>query len=129
MSIEMPLPGQSQSQSQEQVVTVNLNSSSDPELERRIFSQVHSAGRQLGHLAAVVKLLLDAREADPSFAQSEEAQATLEAFKAVQADIAREKKRRDPERLIERLENLKTTDPTTFTAIRERLRKWLDNGA
>jgi hypothetical protein len=108
---------------------VNLNSSSDPELERRIFSQVHSAGRQLGHLAAVVQLLLDAREADPSFAQSGEAQARIEAFRAVQADIAREKKRRDPERLIERLENLKTTDPTTFTAIRERLCKWLDSGA
>ena len=53
MSIELPARSQRQSQSQDQVITVNLNSSSDPELERRIFTHVYSAGRQPGQLAAV----------------------------------------------------------------------------
>ena len=83
MPIELPAQSQRQSQSQEQVVTVNLNSSSDPELERRIFTHVHSAGRQLGHLAAVVQLLLESHQADPNFATSDKDKGMIEAFKVM----------------------------------------------
>jgi hypothetical protein len=127
MPIELPAPSQQQTQRQDQVVTVNLNSSGDPELERRIFTQVHSAGRQLGSLATVVQLLLDTQRAVPGFASTDEDKASIDAFEAMQADIAREKRRRDPELLIERLEALKTTDPTTYSAIRDALKHWLSN--
>jgi hypothetical protein len=126
MPLELPAQSQQQSQRQDQVVTVNLNSSSDPELERRIFTQVHSAGRQLGNLAALVQLLLDAQRSAPGFASSDKDKETIAAFEAMQADIAREKQRRDPEILIERLEALRSTDPKTFAAIRNGLRDWLD---
>lgn len=112
-----------QTQTQEQTVTINLQNSGDPELEHRIFSQVHGVGRQLGRVAAVVEALLAAHEADPGFVPSPDARAAIDSFKLMQADIAREKRRRDPaERLIEQLEALRKDDPQAFASLRGRLR-------
>ncbi|HET7539066.1 MAG TPA: hypothetical protein VFK05_04315 [Polyangiaceae bacterium] len=52
--------GSTQAQSQQQNITISVESAGDPDLERRIFGQVHSAGRQLRNLSAVVEVLLAA---------------------------------------------------------------------
>jgi hypothetical protein len=52
-------------------VTVSIESSSDPDLERRIFSQVHSAGRQLKTISAVIEVMLAALQSDPNFAKAD----------------------------------------------------------
>ena len=75
-------PSNLQSQTQQQAITISVESAGDPDLEHRIFSQVHSAGRQLRNLSAVVEVLLAAHEAtDPVFAQANEARAAVDAFK------------------------------------------------
>jgi len=114
-----------QTQSQQQTITISVESAGDPELESRIFSQVHSAGRQLGALSAVVTLLLAAHESDPSFAASNEARAAIDAFKQIQLDILRAKSLQDPDRLVDQLDALRRTDPTAFTSVRDRLNAWL----
>ena len=120
-------PAQGQTQSQSQAITINLQNSGDPGLEHRIFSNVHGVGRQLGKLAAVVDVLVAAQqEADPDFAQTPQARAALDAYRQMQADIEREKRRFDPQRYVEQLETLRADDPQAFAAFRERLRAWLD---
>ena len=116
----------SQNQSQQQVVTVTVESAGDPDLERRIFSQVHSAGRQLRNLSAVVEVLLVAIEASGGpFLQDSPAQKAVETFRAMQLDILKAKSLRNPERLIDELEVLRRVDGQAFTALRDRLNEWL----
>jgi hypothetical protein len=119
-------PTNVQSQSQQQAVTISIDSAGDPDLERRIFSQVHSAGRQLRNLSAVVEVLLAAHEAsDPGFAQDGDARAAVETFKKMQLDILRAKSLRDPDQLIGQLEALRRVDATAFATLRDRLSAWL----
>ena len=116
----------SQSQSQQQFVTVTVESGGDPELERRIFSQVHSAGRQLRNVSAVLELLLAAHEASGgTFAPAPQAQQAVEAFRAMQLDILKAKSVRDPERLISQLEAMRQVDAQAFARLRDRLNEWL----
>jgi len=72
------------SQLQVQQTTFNLSfeSSGDPALEGRILSQVHSAGRQLKNISAVIEVLLAAHVAqDPNFAANGAARDAVDAFK------------------------------------------------
>jgi hypothetical protein len=122
----MPGDGAStQSQSQQQNITISVESAGDPDLERRIFGQVHSAGRQLRNLSAVVELLLAAHDTDQSFAQSDEARAAIATFRQMQLDILRAKSLRDPEKLVSQLEALQKADPAQFAIVAGRLKGWL----
>ncbi|MGC4089502.1 MAG: hypothetical protein QM756_16750 [Polyangiaceae bacterium] len=114
-----------QAQSQQQSITISVESAGDPDLERRIFGQIHSAGRQLRNLSAVVELLLAAHGADPNFATSDEARATIETFKQMQLDILRAKSLRDPDKVISQLEALQKTDPAQFAVVTDRLKSYL----
>jgi hypothetical protein len=117
---------ETQSQSQQQAITISVQSAGDPEMERRIFGQVHSAGRQLRNIAAVVEVLLAAHAArDPGFADNGDARAAIEAFTKMQLDILKAKGPRDPDRLIHELEALRRADPTLFGQLRDRLTDWL----
>ena len=122
----MPGDTQSQTQSQQQTITITAASSGDPELERRIFSEVQSAGRQLRNITAVVEILLAAHEApDPSFASSGIAHDAVQTFREMQQQILRAKSLRDPDRLIGQLEALRRVDAQAFGAVRDRLNQWL----
>jgi hypothetical protein len=112
---------QNQAQTQQQTVTISVESAGDPELEQRIFSSVHSVGRQLGFLSAVVELLLASKGDDPGFAATEEERKAVSDFRRMRGDILRAKSLRDPERLIRQLEALKQIDQSAFSALRERL--------
>ena len=114
-----------QSQVQQQSVTVSIESSSDPDLERRIFSQVHSAGRQLKTISAVIEVMLAALQSDPNFAKADPAQSAINTFKNMQLDILRAKCMRDPDKLVSQLAALQQIDPATFANVRDRLRDWL----
>jgi hypothetical protein len=113
-----------QSQSQQQTISISVQSAGDPDLERHIFSEVHSAGRQLRSLSAVVELLLAGRENDPPFI-TPEARKTVDAFRDIQHDILLAKSLRNPDKLMSQLENLRKADPNGFDLVRDRLSKWL----
>ena len=113
---------QSQSQSNQQLVTINV-ATANPDLERRIFSGVHSPGRQLGRMADVIEALI---AATPGLTNDPRAKDAVDAFRSMQADILREKHRGDPRYLVEYLEALQRTDPQGFPAIAEPLRTWLN---
>jgi hypothetical protein len=104
-----PVDQQTQSQSQNTSVQVTIESSSDPALERRIFSNVASTGRQLGRIADVLDILVAAFErgtnVEPNVA------AVIAAYRDMRADIEREKAARAPERFIDTLEALRSEDP------------------
>jgi hypothetical protein len=117
---------QSQSQLQQQEITISVQSAGDPELERRIFGQVYSAGRQLKTLSAVIEVLLAAHAAsDPSFAQSGGAHDAVEKFRNMQQEILKAKSLRDPDRLIRELDALRQSDAQGFAAARDKLTAWL----
>ena len=113
-----------QNQSQQQTISITVQSAGDPDLERRIFSQVHSAGRQLRSLSAVVELLLVGRENDPPFAPPE-ARETVATFRKIQHDILLAKSLPNPDQLMSQLENLRKADTNAFNSVRDRLRDWL----
>ena len=124
-----PLPGPAQEQNQNQSITnqpqftVNI-ATSNPELERRIFSGVHSPGRQLARMADVLEVLI---AVVPDVAQSPEGTKAVEAFRSMQADIEREKHRGDPRYLVEQLKELQGREPQTFATVLSELRSWLNS--
>ncbi len=115
--------GQSQAQNQEQVVTINVQSSGDPTLEQRILREKYGVGRQLGTLAAVVEVLLAAHEGASLPADAERA---ITKFRNTQADIAREKRLRAPERLLERLSRLGQASDAEARTLCGAVRAWVD---
>ncbi len=118
-----------QSQSQSQTITISVDSAGDPELEQRIFNKVHSAGRQLARLSAVLDVLLQVHESEPTFAATEADKRSIEQFREMQKEIAREKRAaRDPERLLRELSSLQRDDPDGFASVRERLEALLRSG-
>ena len=120
--------GQAQSQTQQQEITISVQSAGDPDLERRIFAQVHSAGRQLRSLSAVIEVLLAAQAANnPSFAQEDAARNAIETFRKMQLDILKAKGLRDPARLIKELDALRQTDAQAFATVRDQLTQWLQD--
>jgi hypothetical protein len=125
MSAPAEAPAQTQSQTQEQHLTVTLASSSDPLLEQRIFAEAQSAGRQLGYLAAVVKVLLSALEGDPRIAGNPTATQAIADFTQAQAEIERMKQLREPELILEELRADKGDRPERARELRDKLRAWL----
>ena len=117
-------PPNTQSQIQQQIVTVSIKSSDDPDLEQRIFSQVHSAGRQLKIISSLVEELLATLEAGPNFVKSDALQSAITAFKDMRLDILRAK---DTNKLVSQLEGLQKTNPTKFDNVRSGLKDLLEN--
>jgi hypothetical protein len=115
-------PGQQQQQ--QQIVNVNVPGSGDPALEAHIFQKLYSAGRQIGQISAVVEVLLAGW--NPALA-SPDANAAIEAFRAMQREIAEAKRERarDPERFVQQLETLQQEDQVGFQRVADRLRSWL----
>lgn len=126
-------PGQAQAQTQTQTqntsLLVSIQSSSDPGLERRIFGQVASAGRQINRMASVLEVLIAAFERDGGSNANPIASEAIAAFRAMQDEIAQEKASRAPERIIEALEALRREDPDACGRLRSHLRAWLDGAS
>jgi hypothetical protein len=119
------VPIQSESQSQTTSVVINVEKMSDPALERRIFSEVASAGRQLGRMSDVLELLITAFVQNASAQMGTDAIKTIDAFRAMRKQIQKEKSERSPERIIEALENMRLEDTATYRVVASRLRQWL----
>ena len=117
--------GTAQSQSQTSSVVVNVGKTSDPALERRIFSEVASAGRQLGRMSAVLVLLIAAYEQNASGQIGAEEVKAIAAFREMREQIETEKRERSPERIIEALEIMRREDNRTFQEVALRLSQWL----
>lgn len=126
-------PTQAQQQTQTQTTSVSnelhirIASSSDPGLERFIFADVASAGRQLGRLADVVAVLLDGYERAAGPGLEPRAAAAIQAFREMQSAIAARKSARSVERVFEALETLRNDDPAAFAELAGRLRRYLDD--
>lgn len=125
-----PEPGneprsEQQTQMQSQVITVNLQNSSDPALEVEILGNLHSAGRQLGRISAVIELLLRASRDHPAL-QEPEAVRTLTAFQSMRDDIDRARRAHMPEHYIRELERLRRLDPEAFAHVAQELSDWLE---
>ncbi len=117
---------QSETQSQTASVVVNVERTSDPALERRIFSGVASAGRQLGRMSDVLEVLVTVYEQSVSGQLDPSAAKSIKAFRAMREQIEKEKRERSPERIIEALETMRCEDSETFQAVTARLRQWLN---
>src|SRR5262249_29645281 len=117
---------QSQTQSQNTSLVVSIQSSSDPGLERHIFNNIASAGRQLGRMSDVLEVLIAAYERDPRTVPEPSATSAISAFRSMRSEIAREKEARSPERIIEALETLRAEDKEAYAVLVQRLRRWLD---
>jgi hypothetical protein len=115
-----------QNQSQSQSLVVNIQNSSDPALERRIFSEVASEGRQLGLISDVLNILIAAYERNSSEPLESSIVSSLRQFHEMQVQIEKEKKERSPERVIEALEAMRREDNETYILVTSRLRKWLN---
>jgi hypothetical protein len=115
---------QQQQQQQQQIVNVNVPGSGDPALEAHIFQKLYSAGRQIGQISEVLEVLLAGW--NPALA-SPDANAAIEAFRAMQREIADAKRERarDPERFVQQLETLQHDDPVAYQRVVDRLRSWL----
>ena len=118
-----PTQAQNQSINNQPQFTVNI-ATSNPELERRIFSGVHSPGRQLARMADVLEALITAV---PAVVQSPEGSQAVADFRSMQADIDREKRRGDPRYVVEQLKELQGREPQTFATVISELRSWLNS--
>jgi len=114
---------QNQTQNQSINNQITFVSSSDPELERRIFSGVHSPGRQLSRIARVVEALIAAH---PALTEDPKAKQSVDDFQRMQADIEREKHRGNPRYVVEQLQDLQKKDPGTFAKVTGELRAFLN---
>ena len=118
-----------QSQSQTASVVVNVDKMSDPALERRIFSEVASAGRQLGRMSDVLEFLIIGYEQATPNPMSADAIEAIQAFRDMRKQIEQQKLERSPERIIESLENMRREDNETYQVVAARLRQWLNEKA
>src|SRR5262245_3739160 len=102
---------QSQQQSQALTLTLNLDNSGDPQLEKHIFNDLFSVGRQLARISAVVEVLIKALEGNPVL-QVPDAWSAIEAFAQMQRDIVKAKYESRPEQaIIRELVELERDDP------------------
>lgn len=116
-----------QSQIQQQSINISVASSGDVDLERRIFSEVHSAGRQLQRLSEIVDVLLTRElKQDGSLEGSKEAKAAIDDFRKMREDILKAKSAFQPDRVIEQLDALRQVDSAAFDKARTQLLDWLD---
>lgn len=114
-----------QNQSQSQSLVVNIQNSSDPALERRIFSEVASEGRQLGLISEVLNILIAAYQRNTPEPLEPVILSSITKYQEMQAKIEKEKKERSPERVIEALETMRREDNETYLLVASRLRNWL----
>jgi hypothetical protein len=114
-------------QNQSQSVVVNIQNASDPALERRIFSEVASEGRQLGLISDVLNILIAAYERNASEPMEPGILSSIHKYQEMQAQIDKEKKERSPERVIEALEAMQREDNETYLLVASRLRRWLSD--
>lgn len=121
-----PWASQSQSQSQQQALTVNIQNSGNPDLELRILNEMYSAGRQLGRLTAVISFLLEDYEQNADTSSNPAVKTAIDDFKAMVADIQKEKLKRTPENFIRQLEQIQKEDSAAFANLREKLQDWLN---
>lgn len=68
------------------LININLGRSTSPQVEQDILNEVGSYGRQIGRINEVLEVLID--QVDFKEPLSEKDQATLDAFRAMQAEIA-----------------------------------------
>ena len=124
----MPDNEQTQQQSQTQSLNLTLNlgrNTSDPDFEERVFNDMYSAGSQIGRMAAVLEVLLDASKGKAAL-KSADARAAIDAFAEMQSAIQKAKAERAPEHaFVKQLDVLQERDPEaykrTIAAIRARL--------
>jgi len=114
-----------QNQAQSTQLTVNFQNSSDPNLEVRILNQVHSAGRQLGRISAVLNVLLDALAGNTALSTVAGSTA-IEDFRKMENDISESKRAYSTDYFITKLEALRREDVTAYEATARRLRAFLD---
>jgi hypothetical protein len=117
---------QTQSQIQHNSLMVTVQNSSDPGLEREIFKNVASAGRQLGRIADVLDILIVAYEGNPYVVHDANSFAAINAFRNMRAEIAKQVDARSPDRFIEALDALSVENGKAYTALLPRLQQWLD---
>ena len=121
-------PGQSQQQAQTQTQTqsieISIGSAGDPELESRIFRDVHSVGRQLSRISLALSVLIDHLDLDPELPPVADAKRALADFREMRADIRKELQDRD-DRLISSLEKIRMQDPSRYASLAPRLRDLL----
>jgi hypothetical protein len=112
-------------QNQAQQLTVNFQNSSDPKLELQILNQMHSAGRQLGRISAVVDVLLGAVAGNNALA-TDAASTAVSQFRQMLAEIAEQKRAHSTDYFIAQLEALRREDLNAYNATAGRLRAFLD---
>lgn len=116
-----------QSQIQQQSINISVASSGDVELERRIFSEVHSAGRQLRRLSEIVNVLLTRELSQhPTLKDEAPAKAAIEEFAAMREDILKAKSAFQTDRVINQLATLQKVDAAEFDKARTQLLAWLN---
>lgn len=122
-----PIPNQNQSQAQSllQSLVVSIQSSSDTGLEYRIFSDIASAGRQLGRISDVLAILLDAYKADHT--TNSDQQKAFDDFTQMKKDIDAAGEARKLDRIIEGLEALRLEDRASFDMIINKIDEWKAN--
>jgi hypothetical protein len=118
-----------QNQSQSQSLVLNIQNSSDIALEQKIFSQIASAGHQLGVISDVLDILVTAYRQNSKTTLTLDIESTLNRFKEMQVQIDQEKKARAPERVIEVLEAMRSEDQEAYLRIATSLRSWLNKQA
>jgi hypothetical protein len=116
-----------QNQFQSQSLVINIQNASDPALERRIFSEVASEGRQLGLISDVLNILIAAFERNAPEPLEPGILSSIHKYQEMQAQIEKEKKERAPERVIEALETMCREDNETYLLVASSLRKWLSD--
>ncbi|MEY4578786.1 MAG: hypothetical protein RL701_3489 [Pseudomonadota bacterium] len=120
----MPENSYLQTQSQSQTLNLTLNvgrNTNDPQLEQQVFNEMHSAGRQIGRIAAVLDVLISAGNMRDAL-QSVDAKAAIDAFKEMQSDIQRAK---DERAFIKQLEDLRVSDEVAYDRTIQALRSHL----
>jgi hypothetical protein len=90
-----------------------------------ILNQVHSAGRQLGRISAVLDVLLDAVAGNDALTTPSGSTA-VGAFRQMESDIEAAKREYGSDRFITELTALKRDDPESYTELAGRLRTLLD---
>lgn len=116
---------QSQTQSQAQSLMVNIQSLSDKGFEDKIFSQIASAGRQLGRISDVLAILLDAYKTDHT--PDTDQQQAFDNFNQIRVQIAAAREARNADRIIEGLEALRAADRASFDKIINKIDEWKAN--
>lgn len=116
-----------QSQIQQQSINISVASSGDVELERRIFSEVHSAGRQLQRLSEIVNVLLEQElSVNAALETTEPSKGAIEEFRKMRDDILKAKSAFQTDRVIAQLQALGKVDATEFGNARNQLLDWLN---